>query len=672
MISLLLLFFGAAPILAQHLSVKERAADKHFEVAAYHKAIKRYAKVAEKDPTNHRVKLKLAESYFHANQPIEAEQWYAQVINKKHLVKSGHRLHYAQILQSNGKFEESLRWAKKYLNTNPRSEVAQNLVYSLQNINGYYADSAKYLVTTVNINTPAAEFAPSYYGDGIVFSSSRSSKLNLQKNYSWDNSKYLDLYQTQQILGKDVFEEPQKLPGKVNSGLHEGSATFLNEDSRIIFTRNQREGNADKLSLLTAIQTSDSDKWQRLESLPFNSKNYSVGHPSMDREGTTLYFVSDMPGGQGGTDIYKVVYVRGKWGIPQNLGPEVNTPGNELFPFIGDDEMLYFSSNGHPGMGGLDIYKADLKASNPSVKNMGYPINSTLDDFGLITRGGTGYFSSNRSGNDDIYGFEVNQADLLVQLPSELKYDDQAEVLLSYQGAVIDRKPLDARGLANFEIAKGLDYQITSSISGYKPVDLTVNTDQEQFEVAVDLQPNRPPQSEGHMLVINGSKKAQSYILSGSQVIEVKDQQTEAEANWLAQLLEEQNIILTDTTTLNPIHYKFDRSDIDLQYQPELEQLASLMLKFGNLQFELGSHTDSRGPAAYNLRLSQQRAQAAMDYLVQRGVAQQRLVAMGFGEEQLINNCVDNHPCNNAKHLVNRRTEFRLIYMDQNQVVSNY
>ncbi len=677
-LGLLLTLFVVFSSLAQTgYSYKEKKADRNFEILAYHKAIRGYNKVIDKEPTNARAKLKLAESYFVNNDTENAEKWYAEVINKNHLVKSILQLHYAQVLQSDGKFDKSLRWAKKYLGANPRSEVAQNMVYSLQNVGKYFQDSIKYTVTSSNINTPASEFAPTYYKNGIVFSSSRSKKLNLKKSYSWDKSKYLDLYVSEPLIGNEMLSQPVRIKGKVNSKMHEGPATFFQEDSRIIFTRNsqvQRNNKAvNNLNLFTAILPQGSDQWKRLEALPFNSKNYSVGHPSMDNSGAVLYYVSDMPGGKGGTDIYKIVYVRGKWGAPQNLGASINTPGNEMFPYVDANDVLYFASNGHPGLGGLDIYQVDLRASNKQVKNLGYPINSTKDDFSLITKDNAGYLSSNRGGNDDIYQFEYNTSKIEVLVHGEETFPfQQATVILKSNGYVLDTQVPDAQGKAVFEVAPNLSYELQTQAPGF-----TTNTTQwqaklEDEQIDVNLTSEKPLGMNATFLTISGVDNVSSYILTESQLIEVKDDPGVNQQSWLNSLIAENNISIQDTVEIKPIHYKFDKTNIDDEYQNELMNLVSLMEKYGYLNFELGSHTDARGSAGYNQLLSQRRATSALSYLVAQGVSEERILAMGYGESKPINNCVDNHPCNNEKHLKNRRTEFKLIYMNENQVVSNY
>lgn len=658
---------------------KERRADRNFDQSSFQKAIKLYDKVVKREPLNNRAKLKLAESYFRNNDTENAELWYGEIINKNDLVKSIHHLHYAQILQSNGDFEQSLRWAKKYLGSNPRSEVGQNLVYGLQNVGRYFQDSSKYLVKTVNINTNAAEFAPAFYGNGLVFSSSRSNKINLKKNYAWDRSKFLDLYQTEPLIGQEMLTTPVKLKGKVNTRLHEGPATFLLDDSKIIFTRNniikKNEQEVNNLNLFTALLASGSDQWKDLESLPFNSKNYSAGHPTMDHSGSMLYFVSDMPGGQGGTDLYKVVYVRGKWGVPQNLGPGINSPGNEMFPFIDDNNKLYFASNGHPGLGGLDIFYVDVEDQHPVVSNAGYPLNSTKDDFGLIinVNDRSGYFSSNRGGNDDIYQFTENVGLIDVLVTNEDKVPLEAsEVTIKSRGYTLDTRITDSQGNVTFEAAPQSQVELSARAQGYLEGSASLTANDTQQGVILTMVSEKPPPAKGTLLIVDEIKGKRAYVVTEEKLIEIKDDPDSSQGSWLGGLIQSNNIIIEDTVSISPIHYKFDQSEFESQYEPELEKLANLMNKYSFIDFELSSHTDSRGSDEYNLQLSRKRAFTTRDYLVNKGVSQERLLAMGHGESLPVNECVDRSPCNNTQYSKNRRTEFRLIYMDENQVVSNY
>ncbi len=652
------------------VSPKERRANKNFQEGSYHRAVRQYLRVLERNPANHRVKLKLAESYFQLNDTEKAEKYFSEVISKPFIIKTPHFLQYAQTLQSNGDFTRSMRWAKKYLSANPKSEVGQNLVFSLQHISQYYRDSSKYSVVPLNINTQASEFAPTYYGNGIAFSSSRKKKINLEANYLRDRSKYLDLFVTEPLLGHNMYTTPKKLRGSVNSKMHEGPATLTDSGTRLIFTRNQyaklKPQQTNRLNLFSATRQFESDPWKNVTPLPFNNRNYSVGHPTMDPSGAVMYFVSNMPGGYGGTDIYKVIYVRGKWGVPSNLGPEINTPGNEMFPYIAENDILYFASNGHPGIGGLDIYRADLTAEKPVVDNLGFPINSTKDDFGLIKRENSGYFSSNRGGNDDIYRF--NEEYRVIEVLVEAADLSGTTLTLSADGMDLSTYKPDDNGKVRLELAPEAPYEIAVESPGYNPEVILLDSGPSPDVVKLELTPMRTNPEPGTLFQIRDHTDTATYILTEKGVIEISGQSS----HWLDNLMEENHIAITDTAHIDPIHYDFDESQVDDPYLMELNKLAALMNKYQYLEFQLNAHTDSRGPSSYNLNLSQQRASSAKDYLVRMGIAAHRLLAKGHGEQQLINTCGDGQPCARSMHLANRRTEFALVYMDQDQVVSNY
>ena len=601
------------------MSHKERKADRHLERHSYYKASELYKKVVRKYPRNERAKLKLARTYFQANKPVEAELYYSEVIHKRYLVKSLDYLHYAQVLQSVEKFTSAEKWGRKYLAINPRNTIAQNLMYSLESVSNYYKDSSRYIVESLNINTEASEFSPSFFPEGIVFVSSRSKKHSIKRNYSRDKSKYLNLYYSEGLIGNEMMTRPEKIKGQVNTRFHQGPATFYQDHQKIIYTSNSTSSSQDTdntLKLYSASFSTVKNRWENVIPLPINKEKYSYGHPSMDMDGKVLYFVSNMPGGVGGTDLYKVKFDGENWGTPINLGPEINTPGNEMFPYIDSNNQLYFSSNGHGGLGGLDIYFVNLNNSIHMVQNMGFPINSTRDDFGLIydEHKTLGYFSSDRSGQSDLY-----------------QYRDTGEVTHTAFTAPIH------------------DSQLESSMQSLKP---------------------HP--TEGTLLVVAGIERTKSYVITDNQVIEVKDSKTNEDANWLTNLLKSNNIQIDHTVEIKPIYYAFDRSSIDAEYTSELDKLAVLMKKYDFIEFELGAHTDALGSDIYNQYLSEKRANSALNYLQDKQIQTERLLAVGYGESSPVNECKGEQPCAKHQHRINRRTEFRLIYMDENQVVSNY
>ena len=658
---------------------RERRADKHVKNESYYKAISLYEKVIKRKPTNGRVKLKLARTYFQANHKKQAETHYSEVIHKKYLVKSKDYLRYAQALQSTGNATKAEKWARKYLEINPRSEIAQSLVYSLENIDQYYQDSSRYLVKELAINTEAEEFSPAYFQSGFVFVSSRSSKYNLKRKYSRDNSKFLNLYYTEALLGDELLTNPVKLKGEIGSRFHQGPAAFFDNENSIIFTSNNITSDKKTdgiLQLYVATNAKPQNKWVNVEPVPFNHHKYSSGHPAFNNDQTVLYFVSDRPGGYGGADLYKVSYADNKWGKPENLGAEINSQGDEMFPFVDNNNRLYFASNGRGGLGGYDIFYTDLNLATGEIRNMGFPINSTSDDFGLIYQESKklGYFSSDRSGQSDLFQFNETSYDLQVLVrDNNMIPIPQCQVSLKSNGFTLLTTLADGNGGCKFSVSAGQKYELVAEKAEYSATFSSVEVPAEDTTLEITMDPLKPDPQIGTLLVIAGGEGSRSYVLTDNEVIEVKEQDSPTNPeNWLVDLLEASNINIERTVEINPVLYDFDKSSIRDEYLKELDKLANLMKQYDFIQFELAAHTDAIGPIAYNQTLSEKRADSVFEYLTSNQIKSERLLAKGYGESRPIAECEDRSPCSNYLRSMNRRTEFRLIYMDENQVVSNY
>lgn len=417
-----------------HLTSYEKRGDKMFYFFAYSTALESYQSALRVDPEKDHLKLKIAECYRMLNNPIESEKWYGQAMANDKVVKPEHRLHYAQALISNGKYEEARKWLEVYradVQTDSRSlkkiEVLNNLTLLLR-------DSLSCLVNPLNVNARESDFSPALYKEGIVFVSARPQNKVVKTVFAWNQTQFLDLYYSEESENGNN-NAPVLFHKNVNTSLHEGPTVFYDGGNKMIFTRNNllngKKGESKdgivKLKLYSSFR--QNDEWSKPVSLPFNHDEYSVGHPAITSNGKTLYFASDMPGGLGGTDIYKSEWNGTDWGKPVNLGNDVNTEGNEMFPFIYRDQDLYFASNGHGGLGGLDVFVASL--ADLKSQNLGAPINSSVDDFGLVvhTDGFSGYFSSNRTGSagdDDLYHFAyvLKQIELIA-------YDLETGALLS-------------------------------------------------------------------------------------------------------------------------------------------------------------------------------------------------------------------------------------------------
>ncbi|HHG85832.1 MAG TPA: hypothetical protein ENJ82_13880, partial [Bacteroidetes bacterium] len=358
-----------------------KRANRRFDQLAYARAIFLYEKGLKKKSGNLEAMARLADCYRLTSDSKHAENWYKQVTkNRKSDPKNC--FYYGQALMNNRKWEEASKWFEKYLDKKPGDKLAERALWSSKNHHEFVRDSSLYTVVPTNLNTAEADFGPSFYMDKeLVFASARKPG---RFEHSWTNRSFLDLYRADFSANRQGLGEAKRLDGQVNSKLHEGGQTFSSDGQVMFFSRNNfhrgKVGHSSEgvVRLKTFRADLKGGKWKNVTGIPFNDDEYSIGHPSLSSDGKTLYFVSDMPGGEGGTDLYKVKLSLKEelWGEPENLGPEINTSGNEMFPWISQDGHLYFASDGHEGLGGLDIFQVKNLAGNGiKVSNMGYPIN---------------------------------------------------------------------------------------------------------------------------------------------------------------------------------------------------------------------------------------------------------------------------------------------------------
>ncbi len=396
---------------------KLEKANEYYNLLNYKRAINLYLTILRKASKDTAIIYKIANSFRLLNDSKNAEEWYRQAITVSgNNINASNKLYFAQVLTINGKYDEALHWFKDYYTTAPASDLrAKEAVKSLENISSFYFDTTFYVAYPVNINTKYAEFGACFYKNGIIFLSDR----NLPK------SGFLLRYFSIVDSAGNLSEPVQFITG-IKSEYNEGPVSFYNNYKNMIFSQNSSSAIINKkriseipLQLFQAHQNSD-NRWVTDTILPFINQKYSFTQPSVSSDGKTIYFSSNMPGGYGGTDIYMSKLQDTKWSAPINLGTKINTPGDEMFPYIFKDSILYFSSNGHGGLGGLDIFKIDVNG-NGQLETFGVPVNSPNDDFGIILNkdGLSGYFASNRAngaGADDIYRFKLIRKALYVKI----------------------------------------------------------------------------------------------------------------------------------------------------------------------------------------------------------------------------------------------------------------
>ena len=475
-------------------SNNETIGDKYFDRLAFSPALNSYLIAHKNNQENDSLKLKIAESYRLLNDPENACTWYGEALSANANVDAKYYIHYGDVLTSVGKYDEAKAWYQKYNAINPDDVRTKEKIKGLENRDNFYKNKAEVSIKKSDFNSEYSDFSPAYFGDELLFISARPGKKHIATEFKWDGSNFLDIYQVTDSGSVKLFKK------EINGKYHEGPLVIYDEGRKMIFTRDNYEkgklrtskDGTTKLNLYFTERDSISDQWGEIQSLPFNNDEYSVGHPAISSDGLTLYFISDMPGGYGKTDIYKSEMKNGNWSEPINLGKPVNTEGDEMFPFLKNNSELFFASNGHQGLGGLDIYVYDL-AQNSKVVNLGAPINSNLDDFGLIidNENHSGYFSSNREGaknNDDIYSFTAKSSFLINYLASGTVYDNMSKAplgnvlvkLYDDKTNLIDSVYSNETGEYSFVVNTSQKYLIKAKKEDYFPSELSFETTEEE------------------------------------------------------------------------------------------------------------------------------------------------------------------------------------------------
>lgn len=619
--ALLTICFSAENASAQNR--KLRKGDKALSLFQFDKAINIYTKVLSKKPENYRALSQIADIYRILGDYENAAKWYGEAVKQLQCTPM-QKFYYAQMLRATGQYDSAKQYYLKYAELNPGDPRGQRLADGIDKIPGWLRDSTKFRVKEFAHNTPGSEFSPAYYRNDsmIIFPSSRGTG---KIDELWSGSPFLDLFIS--VKTDTGYTTPTLLPGNVNKEYHEGPVAFDSTYTTMYFTRNNyikkkkksKEGIM-KLKVFKAVYKDD--KWEEISDLPFNSDEYSVGHPTLSPDGKYLYFASDMPdpGAQGGQDLYMVAITDNGFGTPVNLGAGINTKGDEVFPFMHPSGTLYFSSDSYEGMGGLDIYSAtNQKGSWGNVTDLGYPINTSKDDFGLIYNKSlqAGMFTSNRpggKGDDDIYLFEKRNEMILLGKVIDKKTKEPIP------GAVVhlveipsengDSAVADKKGKFSFPLSIEKNYRVTAEKYGY-------------------------------------------FLVSPVQV-----STQDAEKDTVEIVLEMQSIGVGEVVKLENIYYDFDKFDIRPDAAKELDRFVQFMNKYPGMEIELRSHTDSRGSDTYNQWLSQKRAESAVAYVISHGIESSRIKARGYGESMPVNQCVNRVPCTEEEHQMNRRTEF--------------
>ncbi len=617
---LLIFVLVSISITAQNKNTSK--ADKLFDSYEYTQAVNEYLKLVTKEDSDVYVSKQLAECYYNMYNTVEAEKWFRKAIQSQSKQDPDTYYKYAQVLKSNVKYAASDEQMKIFSGMTPNDQRAINFNKNQNYLQELNNKQRLFDVTEISINSVKSDFGAVLYGDALYFVSSRNESNKL---YGWNNEPFLDIYKSTYNANKGSYSLPTPVD-ELNTKFHEGPVSITKDGNVIYFSSesfNENLFDKDKVKKIKFGQVNiykaskENGKWGSMTSLPFNSKMYSSGNPSVDSDGKMLYFASNMPGSIGGTDIWKVTINNdGTYGNPENLGNKINTVENENFPFIADNNVLYFSSNGLTGFGGFDIFSVDLN-KNETPNNLGKPVNTEKNDFAFSYNKETNiaFLSSNRSGKDHIYSAvpicKIEILTVVKNAKTKTTLSDARVVFLDAMGATLDSQMSNAKGEVSYLVDCNKAYSVKVFKDGFVSKTIPVaKTNEAKVTIEASIEP-----------------------------IEV---------------------VVTETEIiLKPIYFEFNKSNITSQGAAELDKLVYVMSQNDKLIIFAKSHTDSRGTDEYNLKLSERRAEATVQYIVSKGISADRISGKGFGESEPKVNCTAD--CTFAEHAINRRSEFLII-----------
>ena len=622
---------------------KYELADTFFEKMNYLEAAKKYEVAINNGDTSKDLLQNIGNAYYFNTNMQDANKWYGKLINAyEKEIDLNYFFRYAKSFEGIGKYNAAKKWMKVFVE---QSEISDDNSQKNNSLKSLLDKEQQFTLNNVAINTVFSDFAPMYYKNKLIYASAIDSSYNQTKNYKMSQPLFLNLY-VGDINYKDadvtMVEDFSKV---LNSKYHEATLTFSSDFKKVYYTRNSYNGNGEnigginrlKLYSATLIEGANGKKdWGNIKELPFNSEAYSVGHPALSVDGKKLYFVSDMPGSMGETDIFVVdILSDDVYSKPRNLGTKINTSKREMFPFVTKNK-LYFASDGHDGLGGLDVFESNYSTNFESPVNLGAPLNSVLDDFGYITNEemNNGFVCSNRNsgkGDDDIYFFE--------RIPT---------------------------GACKQFVEGYISNNLTGERIPNATVGLSLSEGDKLEEVQTDVNGNYSFQKEiecNTKYILNVQKKGYNieekpFLTSGK----TKKNSIPIGLDQLNKFIVEENGLLKIKVGI--IYFDLDKSDIRKDAALEFDKVVLLLNEFPNMIINIASHTDSRARDDYNLALSDKRAKATRNYIISKGISPERISeAKGFGETQLINNCKNGVPCSDFSHQLNRRSEFIILKM---------
>jgi len=612
---------------------KIKAANKDYDTFAYIDVIKTYEKVALKGYKSEDMFRKLGDSYYFNSEFEGAAKWYGELFAMNTNIESEYYYRYAQSLRATGQIDKADKMMAEF-NSKFENDTRGKLYKENPNyLDLIKANSGRYNIEDAGINSKYSDYGTFVYNKKLYFTSARDTGNFSKRKHTWTGEHFTNLYVSDVDSAK-----VKKFKTSLNSKFHDATPIFTKDGKTVYFTRNnyldgkkgKNENNTTLVKLYKA--TLENDKWTNITALPFTSDNYSTAHPALSPDEKTLYFSSDMPGTLGQSDIFRVVINDNGagYGSPQNLGPTINTEGKETFPFVTDEKEIYFSSDGRPGLGGLDVYVGEIEDDGTisEIQNIGADVNSPKDDFAYmidpVSR--KGYFSSNKAGghgSDDIYKFLETRKLQCIQELNGIITDAESGIILPrtkvtlYENQAVKNTILsDAAGFYIFPVECGKTYNVRAEKVDYatKEVSITIEklSGKTSLPIALD--------------------KSKCKVTIGDN--------------------------LGKCFGIKMIYFDLDKSNIRTEAAIDLEKILDVLDSHPTMKLDIRSHTDSRQTHKYNEALSNRRAKSTIDWLIKNGIDPNRLIGKGFGETQLVNECSDNVKCTEEQHQANRRSEF--------------
>ena len=621
-------------------------ANEMYKNFSYVDAIKIYERIAQKGFVNQEMLQSLGNAYYYNAEYKKALPWYEQLFQEgKYKVKPEYYYRYAQTLKSVGDYTQADKMMAKFVELTNANDTRAALFEENKDYQTVIKNnSGRFQLNNASVNTENSEYGTAFYGDKIVFAGATDARKAKRGVSQWTGESFYDLYEAEHFDQKLGSRKP--FSSSINTQFNESTPVFTKDGNTMYFTRNnyvnRKLGSDIENTILLKILRATKDKngnWGNIVEVPFNSDQYNVAHPALSPDEKYLYFASDMPGSFGNSDIFRVeILGDNQYGTPENLGNIINTAGRESFPYISKDNVLYYSSDGIPGLGGLDIFAVKFNADGSTSKpvNIGMPGNSADDDFCFVFNSDSkiGFLTSNRpggKGKDDIYSFHEDKP-LLFSCQKNIKgivKDAKTKAIIANAKVILSDKVMKevgkdqskTDGTFTFEKVNCNDshYYLRGEKEKYETAEVNVTVGKDEVVYEILLNPREVAIKKGMDL---------------AKVFEIKE-----------------------------IKFDYNKANIRPDAAVELTKIVEVMREYPKMKIDIRSHTDSRGADSYNLKLSDRRAKATLEWIVKQGIDRKRLKAKGYGETRLVNGCSNGVPCTEEEHQENRRSEFIVVAM---------